>query len=458
LEEERKIILNDNLRPLLFKFSYPAIVALVFGALYNMVDTIFVGISVGPVGIAALTIVLPIMIIMWAIGFMIGAGSGSIISRNLGAGNRSKAVKTGANAILLNIVLSIACMVLCYVFLDRLLRFFGASNEVFPYARDYASIILIGFVLYSFDAFARVAIRAEGRPRASMYPTMVGAVLNIVLDAFLVLGLGMGVRGAAIATVISQGVAVIYILLYFRLGRSIFRFNFRDFKIDWKIVWETLKIGAPSFLMATIDSFIILLFNRAILKYGSDMYIAIVGIGIRLIDLTLMPIIGITQGFSTIVGFNYGAKLYNRVKRILGETILWNTVFSTFVFLTLMIFPRQLLGIFSNDAEFIKMGIIPLRILVIFFPFLGFQFVGGTFFQAIGKALPATIITLSRQVIFLIPAILVFPIFWGLTGIWFTWPFSDFMDIIVCAAFIIWELRIINRAMKVQVESMPARS
>ena len=448
MEKERKHILNDNLRPLLFKFSYPAIIALVSSALYNMIDTIFVGNTVGPIGIAALTIILPLMIIMWAIGFMIGAGAGSIISRSLGAGKKNIAVKTGANAILLNITLSLVSMTLVYIFLDKILSFFGASSDVLPYARDYASIILIGFVLYSFDAFARIVIRAEGKPRAAMYPTVVGAVLNIFLDYIFVISLNMGVKGAATATVISQTVTVIYILIYFRFGNSIFRFRFSDFKIDFKIIWETIRIGIPSFLMATIDSFIILIFNRAILKYGSDAYIAIVGIGIRIIDLTLMPIIGLTQGFSTIVGFNYGAKLYTRVKRILGETILWNTLFSVLIFLLLMIFPKQLLGFFSKDADFINLGIKPIRLLIIFFPFLGFQFVGGTFFQAIGKALPATIITLSRQVIFLIPAILIFPLFWGLTGIWLSWPFSDFMDVIVCLAFIFWELKIINTAMK----------
>jgi len=448
MEEERQHILNDNLRPLLFKFSYPPIIALVFGALYNMVDTIFVGRAVGPTGIAALTIVLPIMIIMWAIGFMIGAGSGSIISRNLGAGQKDVAVNAAANAILLNVGLSVLFMVPCYIFLERLLRFFGASSEVLPLAKEYASVILGGFVLYSFDAFARIVIRAEGKPRASMYPVLIGAILNMILDPVFVFWLGMGVRGAAIATVISQAVTVIFIILYFRFGNSIFRFRIADFKIDLKIIWDTIKIGTPSFIMATIDSFVILLFNRAIMRYGSDTYIAIVGIGIRLINLTLMPIIGLTQGFSTIVSFNYGAKLYGRVKKILAETILWNTVFSTIVFLVLMIFPAQLLGFFSNDSEFIKLGITPLRILVILFPFLGLQFVGGTFFQAIGKALPATIITLSRQVLFLIPAILIFPVFWGLTGIWASWPFSDFMDIIVCAAFLIRELRIINNMEK----------
>ena len=453
MEEERKKILNENLRGLLFKFSYPMVIALVFGALYNMVDTIFVGKGVGPVAIAALTIVLPIQIIMWAIGFMVGSGAGSIISRSLGAGQKNQAVKTAANAILINITISLAVMALIYIFLDKLLVFFGASPDVFPYAKDYASIVLAGFVLYSFDAASRIIIRAEGKPRAAMYPTIMGAVLNMILDPIFVFVFKMGVRGAAIATVISQAVAVIFILIYFMSSRSIFHFKLESFKLDFKVIFETLKIGFPSFLMATIDSFIILLFNRAIMKYGNDTYIAITGTGIRIIDLTLMPMIGITQGFSTIAGFNYGAKLYARVKKILWETVLWNTLLSTVVFLVLMILPGQLLGFFSSDRNFIELGITPLRIIIAFFPLLGFQFAAGSFFQAIGKALPATIITLSRQVLFLIPAILVFPLFWGLQGVWMSWPFSDIMDFIVCGIFIFFEIRIINRLMKNQSQA-----
>jgi len=213
-------------------------------------------------------------------------------------------------------------------------------------------------------------------------------------------------------------------------------------------MWKILKIGVPSFLMAALDGFIILIFNRVIMKYGSDVYIAIVGIVIRLIDLTVMPIIGITQGFSTIVGFNYGGGKYVRVKKIFASTIIWNTVYSMLVFIIMMVFPGQLISIFNSDPEFVKLGITPFRILIILYPFWSLQLLGGTFFQAIGKALPAMIITLSRQLLFLLPAVFFFPKVWGLKGVWFTWPFSDFMYVIVFVIFITWELRIINRMIK----------
>jgi putative MATE family efflux protein len=450
MEKERQHILNDNLRVLLFRFSYPAIIGLVAAALYNMVDTIFVGRGVGPIAIAALTIVLPLQIIMWAIGFMIGVGSASIISRSLGAGKKDTALNIAGNAILLNLLLNILFMIPAFIFIDKILMFFGASREVLPYSRQYAVIILMGFIFYSFPVFANIIIRAEGKPRAAMYPVIVGAVLNMILDPIYVFVFKMGVKGVAIATIISQAVSTVFIIIYFFKGKSIYRFKFSNFKLEWALIIEILKIGTPSFLMATMDSVIFLLFNRAIIQYGNDLYIAIVGIGIRVIDLTIMPIIGITQGLATIVGFNYGARLYSRVKKVLGEAIIWNTVIAGLAFVILMFFPRFLLGFFSDDKELIKNGILPLRIIVALFPALGFQIIGSSFFQAIGKPLPAAVITISRQVIFLIPAIFILPLFFGLNGIFLSWPFSDFMDLIVTSIFVVREIKIINRAIKTQ--------
>jgi putative MATE family efflux protein len=450
MEEERQHILNDNLRALLFKFSYPAIIGLVAAALYNMVDTIFVGRGVGPIAIAALTIVLPLQIIMWAIGFMIGVGSASIISRSLGAGKKDTALNIAGNAILLNLLLNILLMIPAFIYIDKILMFFGASREVLPYSRQYAVIILLGFIFYSFPVFANIVIRAEGKPRAAMYPVIIGAVLNMILDPIYVFVFKMGVKGVAIATIISQAVSTVFIIIYFFKGKSIYRFKFSNFKLKWALIIEILKIGTPSFLMATIDSVIFLLFNRAIIQYGNDLYIAIVGIGIRVIDLTIMPIIGITQGLATIVGFNYGARLYSRVKKVLGEAIIWNTVIAGLAFVILIFFPRFLLGFFSDDKELIKNGILPLRIIVALFPALGFQIIGSSFFQAIGKPLPAAVITISRQVIFLIPAIFVLPLFFGLNGIFLSWPFSDFMDLIVTSIFVVREIKIINKAIKTQ--------
>jgi len=443
--EEREIILNGNLRKLLFKFSLPATIGLVVSALYNVVDTLYVGQGVGPLAIAGLAIVLPIQILMFAVGMMIGAGSGSIISRALGRNDRNKAILTAGNGIILNFVISIVFMVPCYVFINKILRFFGASPEVFTYARDYMSVILFGFMFQSFDIAGNSIIRAEGRPRASMYVLILGAVLNIILDPIFIFVFKMGVRGAAIATVISQIISTIYILLYFMFGKSIFRLNLKMFKPDIPIIKEILKLGFPSFLMGIVDSVIFILFNRAILRYGNDLYIAIMGIAIRIMDITIMPIIGIAQGFSTITGFNYGAKKYDRVRFILRESFLWTTVISAISFILIFGFPRLMLGIFSSSKEMLSIGVLPIRITTAVFITLGLQFIGGSFFQAIGKAVPAVILNISRQVIFLMPGILILPQFFGLNGVWLSLPISDFLSTVLTLIFIAYELKVLKK-------------
>lgn len=448
--KEREVILNGNLRKLLFKFSFPSMIGLVVSALYNVVDTLYVGHGVGPLAIAGLAIVLPFQILMFAVGMMLGAGSGSIISRSLGRDDKNKAILTTGNAIILNLFISILVMVPCYLLMDKILIFFGATQNIISYSIDYMSIILFGFLFQSLNISGNNIIRAEGKPRASMYVLISGAVLNIILDPVFIFIFKMGVKGAAIATVLSQIFSTIYIYLYFIYGKSIFKINFKMFKPNFLIIREILKIGFPSFLMCIIDSIIFILFNREIIKYGSDLHIAIMGIAIRVMDIIIMPIIGITQGFSTIVGFNYGASRYDRVKLILREALIWTTGISALSFIIIFGFPNLLLKIFTNDVGLISIGINPLRIITVLFITLGIQFIGGSFFQAIGKAIPALIINISRQVIFLIPAIIILPMFFKLNGIWFSMPFSDFFSTLMTSLFVIKELKVIK---KMQLES-----
>lgn len=326
MKSQRDQILNNNLRTLLYKFSIPSIIGMVISALYNLIDTIFVGNGVGAIGIAALTIVFPIQIIMLAIGLMIGVGSASIISRGLGREDEKLAAKTVGNAIIVNIIINIFLMAIAFIFIDDILRFFGASADVMPYARDYLSIILFGFIFFSFSLAANHIIRAEGRPRAAIYPMVIGAVLNMILDPIFIFVFKMGIKGVALATIISQVVSVCYIAFYFYFGKSIFRPKKGMFKIDPGLIKNIFTIGFPSFLTAITDSVIFLIFNRAILYYGNDTYIAIAGITTRIIDLIVMPILGISYGFSTIVSFNYGAKLYIRVKKIFREAVIWTSL------------------------------------------------------------------------------------------------------------------------------------
>ena len=444
MDSERKLILNEDLKKLLLKFSLPAIIGLVFSSLYNVIDSLFVGHGVGPLAIAGLAIVLPIQILMFAVGFMIGNGCASIVSRSLGAKDRAKAAKTAGNALILNFVLSIIMMLVFYLFMDKILVFFGASPEVLPYSRDYLSFIIFGFIFYSFDVLGNNLIRSEGRPRAAMYSLVIGAVLNIIFDPIFIFVFKMGVKGAAIATIISQAVNMIFIIFYFNLSKSVFRFNFKIFKLDFKLILEILKIGFPSFLMSMADSIIFILFNRAIMQYGSDLHIAIVSIAMRVMDIAMMPIIGIAQAFSTITGFNYGANNFIRVKQVLKEAFIWTTIISALSFILIFGFPELLMKIFSSDSNMINIGVLPIRIISVFFITLGVQIIGGSFFQAIGKAIPALILNISRQVIFLIPAIIIMPLFLGLNGVWLSMPFSDLMSTILTVIFIIYELKVIK--------------
>ncbi len=458
MEEQREQILKGNLRSLLFKFSTPAIIGMVVSALYNMVDTLFVGQGVGPLAISALTIVFPIQLIIMAVGIMIGIGAASVISRALGANEKEKTLKAANISIILTLLFSAAFMIPAYLFMDEILYFFGASSETFLLAKDYMEIILIGFISFSFAISANNLIRAEGKPRAAMYSMIIGALSNIALDPVFIFGFKMGVRGAAIATIISQFLSVVYVVFFLTSKRSIYRFNARLFRLDGGISKEIIAIGFPSFAMQVVGSAVFIIFNRSVLHYGDDMYIAVMGIGLRVLSLIEMPIIGIAQGFSTLVSFNYGARLYQRVKSVFREAIIWTVIIAGTGFIAMMGFPGQILGIFTSDQNLIQIGIMPLRIIVILLPFIGFQILGGSLFQAIGKTIPALVIILSRQLLLLIPAVLVLPLFFGLTGVWLAIPVSNFFSILITFAFVYWQNKEFNRQINlVQIEGSESK-
>lgn len=450
MEKQKKQILNENLRSLLFKFSIPSITGMVVAALYNFIDTLFVGNAVGPDAIAGLTIIIPVIIFIIAIGLLTGVGAASIISRSLGKGDKKKAMLAGGESIILNLILNIIIIVPIYFFTDKILKFLGASSEVLPYSKDYLTIMLFGFIFFSFSINGNNLIRAEGKPRASMYAMLIGAILNIALDAIFIFGLGMGVRGVAIATVISQIASTVYIIIYFRSKSSIFHLKPSMFKIDKSMSSEILSLGVPSFLMEVIGSIAFLLFIRMVSRYGGDIYIAITGIGIRILDMIFMPMLGISHGFSPIAGFNYGARKYHRVKRILKEAFIWTTGITTAGFIIMVGFPQLLINIFTNDPDLIEKGTMPLRLIAGLAPLWAFPILGGTFFQAIGKAVPALIITLSRYIIFFIPAIFILPVFFGLTGVWISWPVVDFFSFLISGTFLLREVVIINRSIGLQ--------
>ncbi len=450
MEKQKKQILSENLRVLLFKFSIPTVTGMLIIALYNFVDAIFVGNVIGPNAIAGLTIILPVIILIVAIGLLTGVGAASIVSRSLGKGDKEKAIIAGGDSIILNTILNIIIITPIYLFSDRILKFLGASSEVLPYAKDYLEIMLFGFIFLSFAVNGTNLIRAEGKPRASMYEMIIGSILNIILDYIFIVVFRWGVQGAAIATVISHMASSVYILVFFMSGKSIFHIKFNMFKINKSISRKILSLGVPSFLMEIIGSVAFILFIRMVRQYGGDIYIAITGIGIRIVDLIFMPIVGISQGFSPIVGFNYGAKKYHRVKKVLKEAFIWTTGIAIAGFIIMVGFPQILINIFTNDPDLIEKGAMPLRLIASLIPLWAFPILGGTFFQAIGKARPALVITLSRNIIIFIPAIFILPIFFGLTGVWISWPVVDFLSFLIVGIFLIREIRIINKNIEIE--------
>ena len=445
MEEQKKQILNEDLRKLLFKFSLPAVTGMVVAALYNFADTIYVGNGVGPDAIAGLTIVLPIFIVIIAIALLTGIGASSIISRSLGKGDVNKALIAAGNSFIINILFNMIVIPVFFFFMDDILKFLGASSEILPYAKDYLSVMLFGFILFSLSINGNNLIRAEGKPRASMYVMLIGAVLNIILDPIFIFVFDMGVKGAAIATVISQITSIIFIIFFFKSKGSIYHFKKQVFHPDLKIIKEIIAIGFPSFLLEMVASIMFAVFIKIVRIYGGDSYITITGIAIRIIDLIFMPIIGISHGFAPIVGFNYGAESYTRVKRILKEGIIWTSAVAFVGFIFMVAFPQLLLRMFTSDPELIRNGIAPLRIIATCAPLWCVPIIGGAFFQAIGRAKPAIIINLTRELLVFIPAVIILPLLFDLQGVWISWPFTDIFAALITGVFLIREIKIINK-------------
>jgi putative MATE family efflux protein len=444
MNSKKQRILNDNLRKLLFKFSLPTVIGMVLASLYNLVDTIFVGKGVGPMAIAAVTLIMPIMLIFLSVATMIGVGSASIISRSLGSGRDKDAVLTMGNAYLLDLMIIIPMVILLYIFKDRILGLFGADEVVVTYASQYLSILAIGFFFFALSFISSQIIRAEGMERAAIYPLIVGAVLNIIMDYIFIFILDMGVRGAALATTISQFIMFLMVVLYFQFASTIFRLRLKNFIFKSHLIKDIIRIGFPSFLEQLSSSIIFIMLNSLILKYGNEIYLAVAGVGQRIILISLRPVFGINFSFATITSFNYGAERLRRVKIVLFEAVMWVITLLLAIYALILIIPDLLLSVFSDDRELIATGIIPLMIMCALLPFRGFFIIGKSFFQAIGKSRQALIINTS-YILFLIPLFYIIPIFMGIMGVFIAWPIAVFSSALLSGIFLYREIRILDR-------------
>jgi len=447
---------EDSISQLLLKFSIPAIVGMLVQALYNIVDRIFIGQGVGSLGIAGVTIGFPIMILMMAFGMLVGIGATSLISLRLGEQKKDEAELIMANGMVLLIVISLALSILGLVFLNPLLKMFGASSDVLPYAREYLSIILLGAVFQGIGFGMNNFIRAEGNPRTAMMTMLIGAILNIILDPIFIFTFDWGIRGAAFATILSQGVSSAWVLYYFLGGKSLLKIRVRYFSLQASVVGQIFAIGSAPFAMQLAASVLNAILNKSLVVYGGDVAVSAMGVVNSVVMLILMPIFGLNQGAQPIIGYNYGAGNYDRVKETLKLAAAAATAFVIVGFVVTRLFPESIIRLFNReDLQLIEIGAHSLQVFLIALPIIGFQIVSANYFQAVGKPKQAMILSLSRQVLVLIPAVLILPRFFELNGILYAGPLSDVISSIITGVWILRELKSLDQKQQKKLSLQP---
>ena len=449
MDERSQMLANENIGKLLLKLSVPATIGMLVQAFYNLVDTVFVGRAYGIESVQAIggiAVAFPIQMIGMAVSLAIGIGGASIISRRLGEREPEKADRTFANLIFLSLLSSFLITVLGIIYIVPILKIFGATDTILPYSLEYLEIILYGTVLFSLAMVTNGVARAEGNAKVAMNAMMLSGGLNIILDPIFIFTFGMGIRGAAIATVLAQGIGVLYIARYFLSGKSTLNFHLRELRPDRKITGEVLAIGMSPFARNVSSSFMVIILNNLLAFYGGDIAIAVFGIVNRLLMFTFMPMFGIIQGLQPIVGFNYGARNFERVRESVKLAILITTGMSVAGFLILYLFPEQLFGIFSGDLQLIAEGKSAVRIIILATPLVGFQVVGGALYQALGKARPSLFLSMCRQVLFLIPLVLLLPRYLDLPGVWAAFPLADLLAFAVTLIMVLREFRLLAEA------------
>ncbi|HAN09152.1 MAG TPA: MATE family efflux transporter [Clostridiales bacterium] len=441
--EHSKQLSEAKISSLLIKFSVPAIIGMLVNALYGVVDRIFVGNSIsGALGIAGITICFPIMLVIFAFMVLIGMGANSLVSIRLGENKKEEAEHILGNAVFLLILISLIITIFGLIFLDPLLQALGATKEILPYAKEFMQIILLGTIFQAIGFGLNVFIRGEGNPRMAMYTMLLGSFLNAVFCSIFIFGFGMGIGGSAIATVLAQAFSAIWVLSYFFSKKSFLKIKIKNMVPSKSIITKIIAIGSAPFLLQLAASLVSVILNKSLLQYGGNIAITGMGIVTSLQFLMIMPIIGINQGSQPIIGFNYGAKKYDRVKETFKLAIFAATTLSVIGFILVEVFAVPLVQLFNRtDTELIDFTVYALRVFLIMLPIIGFQVVSANYFTAVGKPKQSAFLSLSRQLIFFIPAILILPLFFGIHGIIIAGPVADFLASIVTGIWIYKELK-----------------
>ena len=435
------------IRSLLLKYAMPGIIAMTAMSLYNMVDSIFIGHGVGAMALSGLTVAKPFMDICAAFGTLVGVGASSLVAIKLGEKDYRSANDVLANVILLNVLLGAIIMVIGLFFLDPILYAFGASDVTITYAREYMEIILLGNILTHIYYGLNSMLRSIGHPRISMYATILAVALNVILDPIFIFVLDMGVRGAALATIISQLISVIIELIIFLNPKEVIHFHRGIWRLKRDITMKALSIGSAPFLMHMAACFVVIILNNQLKRYGDDMAIATFGMTNRFIFFFVMIVMGIQQGMQPIVGYNYGAQLYQRMLRAFKLAIYCATCVMSVLFLFGEIWPEGFIRLFTHDSLLVESSIAPARVMLCVMCAIGFPMMTGNFYTSIGMAKKAIFLSLTRQVLFLIPLILGMPILfeqlgWDpLWGVWWSWPISDTLSVLTAAILINKDMR-----------------
>ena len=444
---EKKIPSELGTRPvgeLLRQYALPSIIAMLASSLYNIVDSIFIGHGVNALALSGLAATFPLMNISTAFGAMVGMGSSTLISVKLGQKDYKTAQQILGNAVVMNIVMGLIFGAIALIFIDPILFAFGATDTTIEYARDYMQIILLGNIFTHMYFGFNALLRAMGHPKMAMKATIATVIINTILDPLFIFdtidlgfiqfnGAGWGIRGAAIATVLAQCISLVWQVRVMSDKRELIHFKRGIYRLKSYIVKEVLTIGLSPCLMNLASCFVVIFINRGLLNYGGDYAVGAYGIVHKMTFIFVMIVMGFTQGMQPIAGYNYGAKAYDRVTKVLKITIALATVVTTLAFVIGEFFPEYVARIFTSDTKMIEMAVVGMRYNCLVFPIVGFQMVAGNFFQSIAQPGKSIFLSLSRQLLFLIPFIIIFPHFWGIDGVWVSLPASDLVSSIIAA-------------------------
>lgn len=432
---------TERIWKLLLQFAIPSVIAMTASSLYNIIDSIFIGQGVGPLAISGLAISFPLMNLSAAFGSLVGAGGAALMSLRLGQKDYSSANLILGNAFTLNLVIGTIYAIVVLIFLDPILYFFGASDATIPYARDYMEIISLGNVITHLYFGQNALLRASGFPAKSMYATIGSVLINIILAPIFIYVFEWGIRGAALATIIAQASMLAWQMLIFCDKSNFIHFHKGVFKLRKKIVKDALSIGLAPFLMNSVSCVVVIVINQGLIRYGGDLQVGAYGIINRISFFFAMIVAGLNMGMQPVAGYNYGARQLARVNKALKLTILLATSVMSIGFIVGEFFPRAVASLFTSDEGLISLVVQGMRIVLIFFPIVGFQMVASNFFQSIGKPGKAIFMSLSRQVVFLLPALFILPNIFGVKGIWYSIPLADLLASMITAYLLFHQLK-----------------